>query len=272
MIDVLARFKLPLSFVGAIVIALVPSVYQSCTEHFSQTKMHFTYSVAPSYGAQILDANYPYKCTTDTLIDKYIDCVRTEYREKQYTVDAVVKQDKVQIPINLARRMLEEIHNTSIRLTSMPFLAKFNIINESDNSITINHVTITTDDAYSNPLWMNTASFSNNSKISIKKCSSSRNGYSISFDGEQMILPAKNRLGLIIAFSKKPFIKNSGSFVTATDIDDNKKSVNLINEIKSDNFYVKIKFVVVVFLLFLVFLGAEYLFAYIRTLRSQRNQ
>lgn len=272
MIDFLARFKFLLSFLGAMIIALAPSVYQSFTERLSKTKMHFIYSVAPSYGAQILNSNYPYKCTTDTLMGKYVDFVRSEYREKQYTVDVVLKQDKVQIPINLAKRMLEDIHDTSIRLISMPFLAKFNIINESDDSITINNVTITTDDAYSNPLWMTIASFSNDSRSSIRMCSSSSSGYFISFDGEQMVLPAKNRLGLIIAFSKEPFIKHSGSFVTATDTDDKKKSVKLIDEIKSDNSYVQFKFAVVVILAFLVFLGVGYLFVNIRAFQSQRNK
>ena len=87
-----------------------------------------------------------------------------------------------------------------------------------------------------------------------------------------MVLPAKNRLGLIIAFSKEPFIKHSGSFVTATDTDDKKKSVKLIDETKSDNSYVQFKFAVVVILAFFVFLGGGYLFVNIRAFQSQRKK
>ncbi len=270
--DFLARFKFLISFLGAIIIALTPHVYQSVIEWLSDTKIHFTYYVTPSYGSQILASNYPYKCATNTLIDKYIDYVRNEYREKNYTVDVVFNQDKVQIPIIMAKRMLEHIHEPSIKLITMPFLAKFNIVNESGDSITISHITITTDDAYSNPLWMIDASFSNNSMSALQTCSSSTNGYLISFSGEQMTLPAQNTFSLIIAFSKKPIIKNSGSFVTAIDINDKKKSVSLVDETKADNANVILKFVLIVFVGFFIVLGVGYLFFNFASFLSQQKK
>lgn len=264
MIDFVARFKYLISFIGSVLVALAPSVYQEIKESHAMSKVQFIYSISKDCGALLLKNTYPYYCSVESVKKKYVEGVEKKYTEKGYTVKSIMGQNKVNIPVEIASAMIASIHKASINLIGKPYIARFDIINNTQESIVVEGITITSDDAYDEPLWGFTSSYSINSSGKIKISKISCNGYIVSFENNRIVVPEKNTLSVIIAFKAEPYVKFDNSFIVFTN-GGMKKTVKLSEKGPKGNLHYKLHFTVTMATTFILILGIGYMVNHVRT-------
>jgi len=264
MIEFVARFKYLISFIGSVVIALTPSVYQELKDSYAMSKVQFIYSISKDCGALLLKNTYPYYCSVESIKKKYVEGVEKKYTENGYTVKSIMGQDKVNIPIENASAMIGNIHKASINLIDKPYIARFDIVNNTQESIVVEGITITSDDAYDEPLWGFTSSFSINSSGKIKISKLSCSGYILSFENNRIVVPEKNTLSVIIAFKAEPFVKFNNSFIVFTN-GGMKKTVKLSEKGPEGNLQYQLHFTATMATTFILILGIGYMLNHVRT-------
>jgi hypothetical protein len=264
MIGFMVRFKYLLSFIGSIVIALAPSVYHEVKNSYAMSKVQFSHSVSKDYGAALLKATYPFYCSTDSVKKKYLDHVSSDFLDKGYTVETILAQDKVKIPMAVADAMLSCVHEASINLIDKPYIVRFDIVNNTQASIMVEAITITSDDAYDRPLWGVSSSFSMNSVGRIRLSKNSCSGYVVSFDSDRIIIPEDNTFSVIIAFKGQPFIKYANSSIVINKGGD-KQSVQLSDKRPKGNLNYDVHFILTLLAIFLLILGSGYTVNHVRS-------
>ena len=271
MINFIARFKFLVSFIAAIIVALAPSLYKEYNFDKHKTNIIFSYDSFEDLGLTILRSKYPHLGSFLTLKEKYINIVKNKFQNKKYTLSAVMKNPKTQIPMDIAVTLLKKIHVSTIEVIERPYIAKFTILNKSGKTITIKKLTISTDDAYSDPVWDVYFDFPNEKFCNLKKTLTNCAGYLFEFERE-MILPSNTKFQLFIFFPDMPFIKLNHSFAQVRlngSTDD--LSIALQSEMKVDTLKLYLNFTIRIILAFFVILGLAYLFLMIQNERRKQK-
>lgn len=254
----IAKFKFLLSFLIAMIAALSPSIYNEYKLNKHKTSIYFTYESFEDIGLKILAGKYPHLGSFATLKEKYIAMVDKKFNEKKYTLRSVKTDAKANIPISEALSMLQDIHGPTIETIGRPFISKFTLFNKSSDTLSINKLVISTDDAYSNPVWDVYFDFPCEKCCNLKRVLSNSYGYVLEFD-KKMVLPRQTKFQLYIFFPDMPIIKQEHSFSQIQVDDKSDTIIHLHKEIKVDKLNIYLEFALRIIIIFFVILGLAYL-------------
>jgi hypothetical protein len=150
-------------------------------------------------------------------------------------------------------------------------LLKLSLQNYSEFSIIVDKFIIATDDAYMNPSWAPMYAFPCDNKPVLKKSTSNRNGYVLSFDSK-MVLPSGTNMDLCVAFPEEPIVQTKNSFVQIIDDTKKERSLKLTQKVSDRILDIKLQFARLVSIIFFVILGVVYfIIIFISYKRSKAN-
>ena len=261
-----------MSFILALLIALAPSFYENYQKNKSRTKVSFKYEAFKDIGLMTLSSRYAHLGSLATLIEKYKLSVKDEFKDKKFTIPVVMKKPLVQIPINVAIDLLTKLHTPTIDMIKRPYIARFSLYNNSDQSIRIQKIVIASDDAYQQPIWAVYFDYPNEKDCYIKYTASNCIGYVVNFN-KKSLLPKHKKLQIFIFFPDYPIIKSDQSFAQISENSSNEFLVQLTKEQKIDEFKIYASFAIRIIVIFFILLGFAYLvLAIIKAIHNNAQQ
>ena len=268
---IIVKFKFFVSFLLALLIALAPSFYDDYKKNKNKTKVSFKYEILKDIGLMTLASRYPHVGSLTTLIERYKLLVKEKFKNQNFTVPVVMKKPLVQIPINVAIDLLSKLHQPTIDMIKRPYIVRFSLYNNSNQSIKIQKIVIASDDAYQHPIWEVYFDYPYEKDCSIKYTLSNCLGYIVNFP-KKFLLPKYKKLQIFIFFPDYPIIKVNQSFAQVSQNDGNDFLVSLTKEQRIDKFKIYKSFAIRIVVIFFIVLGLTYLLlAIIRTIHVNKN-
>lgn len=194
-----------------ILVALMPQIYQNYMDNDVISNIDYDYSININQLPTMLEQVQPLNQSAKTMKDAYLNKVKSDFKQRKYSVNTVISQDKANTPIAIANDIIDQIYVALEHIKGIQYLANLKITNNSAELISIRKISISTCSLYKNPIFGVLSSVPLSFKSEIEVVEKQGRGFVVKF-GEDMQLPANNSLSVIIAFTNKPTIRFESSY------------------------------------------------------------
>ena len=208
--------------VGSGLATLAPNFYESISTKFESSHVVFRYEenlARDSAWLKILEKTIGSLVTTEALLDQYRQAVESRFKEKGYTVDKVMHEDRVLVPFDLARERLSMVYDPLFRAANAPGVIEFVIENNSSNGLEIDSITISTGVVVQDPLFVAVPSFPYKGECTMESAKGDNGGFIINckdIHNKAIILPKNSRLRVLISQTIFPFVREESTFLRAS--------------------------------------------------------
>ncbi|HEY9164298.1 MAG TPA: hypothetical protein VIN57_06780 [Magnetovibrio sp.] len=216
------NFTLLVGIVGGGLAALAPNFYETGIAKFESSNVVFRYEeklASDSAWRKILEKTIGVLVTTDDLLNSYRTEVETRFEEKKYTVERVMREDRVLVPFELANKKLNEIYDPLFRVANAQRLIEFIIENNSSNGLEIDSITISTGVVVQEPLFVAVPSFPYKGNCSMESATGDYGGIIVTCKDENkksIIMPKNSKLRLVMTQPTFPFVREDTTFMRAS--------------------------------------------------------